>query len=187
MIQELTLLAWLVLEAGLLIRDRVRGKGSGARDRGTFWLNVAVIVVATTVAGILTAVVHGDAAWQFGSTALSVAGILLMWAGLALRIWAIVVLGQSFRMTVEVDAGQQVVDRGPYRWIRHPSYTGIVLLTVGLGLVYGNWAALAVLLVLPAGILIYRIFVEETVLTEVMGQAYTSYAAHTKRLVPGLW
>ena len=107
-------------------------------------------------------------------------------AGLAVRIWAIVVLGQSFRTTVEVDTGQRVVDRGPYRWVRHPSYTGILLLMVGLSLVYGNWPALAVLLVLPAGVLIHRIFVEEAALTEVIGRAYTDYAARTKRLVPGV-
>jgi protein-S-isoprenylcysteine O-methyltransferase Ste14 len=110
-----------------------------------------------------------------------------MWAGLVLRIWAIAVLGKSFRMTVEVDTGQKVVDSGPYRWVRHPSYTGILLLMVGLGLVYGNWPALAILLVLPAGVLIHRILVEEAVLTKVIGRAYTEYAAHTKRLVPGLW
>ncbi len=46
---------------------------------------------------------------------------------------------------------------------------------------------LAILLVLPAGVLIHRIFVEEAVLTEVIGRAYTDYAARTKRLVPGLW
>ena len=56
-----------------------------------------------------------------------------------------------------------------------------------VGLVYGDWPALAILLVLPAGALIHRIFVEEAVLTEVMGRAYTDYAARTKRLVPGLW
>ena len=187
MIVQLTIAAWLVLEVGLLIRDRVRGKGSMARDRGTVWLNFIIIAVAVTVAGALTAALKHDAAWQFGSTGLTVAGLLVMWVGLAVRIWAIVVLGQSFRMTVEVDSGQKVVDSGPYRWVRHPSYTGIVILMAGLGLAYGNWAALAVLLVLPTGALIYRILVEETVLTEVMGPAYTAYAAHTKRLVPGLW
>lgn len=134
MIVQLTIVAWLALEAGLLIRDRVRGKGGTARDRGTLWL-----------------------------------------------------LGKSFRTTVEVDSGQKVVDSGPYRWVRHPSYTGILLLMVGLSLVYGNWPALALLLVLPAGVLIHRIFVEEAVLTEVMGPAYTDYAARTKRLMPGLW
>ena len=110
-----------------------------------------------------------------------------MWIGLIIRIWAIVVLGRSFRMTVEVDAGQQVTDRGPYRWVRHPSYSGILLLLAGLGLAYGNWAALAILLVLPAGVLIHRIFVEEAVLAEVMGRPYSEYMTHTKRLVPGLW
>jgi protein-S-isoprenylcysteine O-methyltransferase Ste14 len=98
-----------------------------------------------------------------------------------------VVLGKSFRMTVEVDTGQKVVDTGPYRWVRHPSYSGILLLLAGLGLVYGNWPALGILLVLPAGVLIHRIFVEEAVLTEVIGRAYAVYAARTKRLVPGLW
>jgi protein-S-isoprenylcysteine O-methyltransferase Ste14 len=183
---QLTMAAWLALEAGLLIRDRVRGKGSAARDQGTLWLNIIVIAAALGAAGMLTGALH-NGAWQFGSAGLSVAGPAVMWAGLAVRIWAIVVLGTSFRTTVEVDAGQRVVDGGPYRWVRHPSYTGILLLMAGLSLVYGNWAALAILLVLPAGVLIHRIFVEEAVLTQVIGRPYTDYAAHTKRLVPGLW
>jgi len=184
---QLTMTAWLLFEAGLLVRDRIRGKGSAARDRGKLWLNFGIIAAAVVAAGLLTGAVGKAGPWEFGSTGLSAAGLLLMWAGLAVRIWAIVVLGNSFRMTVEVDAGQQVVDSGPYRWVRHPSYTGIVLLLAGLGLVYGNVPALAILLVLPAAVLIHRIFVEEAVLTEVMGRAYADYAARTKRLVPGLW
>jgi protein-S-isoprenylcysteine O-methyltransferase Ste14 len=170
----------------LLIRDRIRGMGSPARDKGTVWLNILFIAVAVSVAGGLSGSLR-HTAWYFGSTGLSVAGLLLMWAGLVIRIWAIVVLGRSFRMTVEVDADQQVVDRGPYRWVRHPSYSGILLLMAGLGLYYGNWPALLILLALPAGTLIHRISVEEAVLTEVMGPAYADYAARTKRLVPRLW
>jgi len=128
---QLTIAAWLALEAGLLIRDRVRGKGRPARDRGTLWLNIIVIAAAMAAAGRMTDTLH-NANWQFGSTGLNVVGPALMWAGLALRIWAIVVLGQSFRATVEVDPGQRVVDRGPYRWVRHPSYTGILLVMAGL-------------------------------------------------------
>ncbi len=187
MVVQLTMAAWLVLEAGLLIRDRMRGKGGAARDQGTLWLNIVIITAAVTGAGLLTGAVNDAGSWEFGSAGLSAAGLLVMWAGLAVRIWAIVVLGNSFRTTVEVDSGQRVVDSGPYRWVRHPSYTGIVLLMAGLGLVYGNVPALAILLVLPAGVLIHRIFVEEAVLTEVIGGAYADYAEHTKRLVPGLW
>jgi protein-S-isoprenylcysteine O-methyltransferase Ste14 len=184
---QLTLVAWLVLEAGLLIRDRVRGKGGTARDRGTLRLNIIFIAAAVVAAGLLTGALKHAPGWQFGSAGLTVAGLIVMWTGLAVRIWAIVVLGGSFRTTVEVDTGQKVVDGGPYRWVRHPSYTGILLLMAGLSLAYGNWPALAILLMLPAGVLIHRIFVEESVLTEVMGRAYTDYAARTKRLVPGLW
>jgi protein-S-isoprenylcysteine O-methyltransferase Ste14 len=183
---QLTLAVWLAMEVALLIRDWVRGKGSGAADKGTLWLNFTVLVAAVVIAGLLGGELHG-APWHFGSNALTAAGLIVMWLGLAFRIWAIVVLGKSFRMTVEVDAGQKVVDGGPYRWVRHPSYTGILVLLAGLGLAYGNWPALVILLVLPVGVLVHRIFVEEAVLGKVLGQAYTDYAAHTKRLVPGLW
>ena len=70
--------AWLALEAGLLIRDRVRGKGSVARDHGTLWLNIIVIAAAVTAAGMLIGALN-NAAWQFGSAGLSVAGPVVMW------------------------------------------------------------------------------------------------------------
>ena len=185
-IAQVTIAVWLALEIGLLVRDRVSGRGSLARDKGTVWLNFLFIAVAVSVAGGLNGPLR-HTAWYFGSTGLSGIGLLLMWAGLAVRIWAIVTLGRSFRMTVEVDADQKVIDSGPYRWARHPSYSGILLLMLGLGLYYGNWPALLILLVLPAATLIHRISVEEAVLTEVMGPTYADYAARTKRLAPRLW
>ncbi|MGP7998952.1 MAG: methyltransferase family protein [Streptosporangiaceae bacterium] len=187
MLVGLTTLAWLALEVGMLIRDRVRGTGRMTQDRGTLVLNFLVIITAAVLAGVAQGVLQHDPAWQFGSRPLTAAGLLLMWSGLALRIWAIRVLGRSFRMTVEVHPGQQVVDRGPYRWLRHPSYTGILLITTGLGLADGNWLSLALLVVLPAAVTARRIFVEEAVLTRVLGRPYADYRTRTKRLVPGLW
>ena len=187
MIVTLTTLAWLALEAGMLIRDRVRGTGSTARDRGTLLMNLLLIIAAIAGADVAHAALLHDAAWQFGSFSLAATGLGVMWIGLAVRIWAIRVLGSSFRMTVEVDAGQQVTDSGPYRWVRHPSYSGILLITTGLGLAYGNWLSLALLLVLPAAATIRRIFVEEAVLVSVLGQPYVDYRTRTKRLVPRVW
>ena len=74
MVVQLTVAAWLALEAGLLIRDRVRAKGSTARDQGTLWPNI-IITAAVAAAAMLAGVLKNAAAWQFGSTALSVAGI----------------------------------------------------------------------------------------------------------------
>jgi hypothetical protein len=71
---QLTVAAWLAMEAGLLIRDRVCGKGSTARDQGTLWLNIIMITAAVPAAGMLAGVLKNAAAWQFRSTALSVAG-----------------------------------------------------------------------------------------------------------------
>jgi protein-S-isoprenylcysteine O-methyltransferase Ste14 len=184
---NLTSAAWLGLEAWLWIRDRVRGVGSTARDAGTRGLVFLVSAGAALVALLVSAALSHHPAWQFGSGTLNLVGLLVMWAGLALRIWSVRVLGASFRTTVEVDEGQHVVNSGPYRWMRHPSYTGVLVLMAGLALIDGTWPALVILLVVPTAVLIRRILVEEEVMTEVLGRSYTDYAAVTKRLVPGLW
>jgi protein-S-isoprenylcysteine O-methyltransferase Ste14 len=94
-----------------------------------------------------------------------------MWLGLATRVWAIAALGGAFRATVEVDPGQAVVSTGPYRWIRHPSYLGLLLIVAGFGLAVGNWLSLAACLVLPLPALVRRIHVEEAELSLVLGDA----------------
>jgi protein-S-isoprenylcysteine O-methyltransferase Ste14 len=82
-----------------------------------------------------------------------------------------------------VGSDQHVVDTGPYRWIRHPSYTGSLLTIAGFLLCATNWAALAGVVPVLVGLL-YRIRVEEQALSEELGDAYRSYASRTKRLIP---
>lgn len=176
-----TFAAWLSVEVTLALRDLIRGKGSTARDRGTRstlvigW--VAAFVSAIWVAG------HFSGGWQL----LAGVGLLLMWTGLAIRIWAVLALGASFRTTVEVDAGQRLVDTGPYRFVRHPSYTGILLLAIGYGVTLNSWLSLAILLVVPLATTLRRISVEEATMADVLGDPYRAYRRRTKRLLPGLW
>jgi protein-S-isoprenylcysteine O-methyltransferase Ste14 len=110
-----------------------------------------------------------------------------MWLGLAIRVWAVAALGRAFRTTVEVDPDQAVVTSGPYRWVRHPSYTGLLLIVAGVGLAAGNWLALAGCVALPLPAVVRRIRVEEAELSRVLGEPYRAYARRTKRLIPGLW
>ena len=110
-----------------------------------------------------------------------------MWLGLILRVWAIASLGRSFRTTVEVDLGQAVVSSGPYRWIRHPSYAGLLLLVAGFGAALGNWLSLAACVVVPLPAIVWRIHVEEAELNRVLGTAYRTYQADRARLIPRLW
>jgi protein-S-isoprenylcysteine O-methyltransferase Ste14 len=80
-----------------------------------------------------------------------------------------------------------VVDTGPYRLIRHPSYSGSLLTFAGLGLAMGNWVSI-VLLLLGAGVgFAYRVHVEEQALCTDLGQPYRDYMQRTRRFVPYIW
>jgi protein-S-isoprenylcysteine O-methyltransferase Ste14 len=180
---QLTLAGWAVLELGLRVRERVQGKGGAARDRAT-----RVLIAVTLATAIALAEV--TASWATVPRIAGpyrAAGLIVMWLGLAIRVWAIAALGRAFRTTVEVDPGQAVVSTGPYRWVRHPSYSGLLLIVTGFGLATGNWLGLAICVVLPLPALLWRIHVEEAELTRVLGDPYRAYTAQTKRLIPGLW
>ncbi|HKE67121.1 MAG TPA: isoprenylcysteine carboxylmethyltransferase family protein [Micromonosporaceae bacterium] len=180
-----SLWCWIVLEIGLVVRDVVRRKAKLERDRGTRAI-VALSLGGSIFVGTLfrqwLPALNAPAAQVFAWT-----GVVVIWLGLALRIWAVVTLGRSFSTFVQVDAGQAVVRRGPYRWVRHPSYTGLLLIAFGFGLGAANWLSLAVCAVLPALGLVPRIAVEEAELTRVLGDTYRSYQHTTFRLVPGVW
>lgn len=114
-------------------------------------------------------------------------GLGLLWTGLAVRFWAFRTLGPLFTFHVMTSEDQPVVTSGPYRLLRHPAYAGIGLAMAGIGLVYDNWLGLMVLVTLSSTALVYRILVEERALEAALGQAYRSYAAAHKRLVPFVW
>ena len=110
-----------------------------------------------------------------------------MLLGLILRHWSIISLGKFFRTTIELEKGQKVIDNGPYRHIRHPSYAGIILFFIGYGIVSKDWLSLGVDVCLPIASLVYRIQIEEKALAEGMGQDYVAYQKRTKKLLPGIW
>jgi protein-S-isoprenylcysteine O-methyltransferase Ste14 len=182
-VTELPLAAWVLVEVGVRVREGVQGKGRADRDRGT-----RVLIAMTLGAAILAALGARSVAPELSMPApLRMLGVVVMWLGLALRVWAIAALGGGFRTTVEVEPGQTVVSGGPYRWIRHPSYAGLLLIAAGLGAALGNWLSLAACFVLPLPAVVWRIHAEEAELNRVLGQAYRTYQSERARLIPGLW
>lgn len=167
------------------MRDRRYGRGSHAADRGTLLLNSLLVVDTVVVSGILAAalrvLVVPGAIW------FRCAGLVIVCLGFALRAWAVTTLGAAFRTTVEVDPSQPVVTRGPYRWVRHPSYTGLLLITAGFGIAFASWLFLALCAVLPLLALLRRIKVEESEMARVLGEPYRAYSARTRRLIPWIW
>ena len=112
-------------------------------------------------------------------------GLVLMLAGMALRWYSIRVLGTSFTVDVVTRPGQEVMESGPYRWVRHPSYTGGLVTVLGILLCCLNLASLAAIVAAAAGY-VYRIKVEERALATDLGPAYRDYMRRTKRLIPFL-
>ena len=180
-----SLLCWWALEVTLQVRDLVRGRRQRRRDRGS-----RLAVVAALGASFLLAVLIADrvpAAATPAPVGFAVAGLVLLWAGLAVRIWAVVTLGRSFSTFITVESEQAVVRSGPYRRVRHPSYSGLLLVALGFGLGAGNWLSLLVCALLPVVGLAVRIRVEEAELVRVIGEPYRAYQRDTRRLVPGVW
>ena len=114
-------------------------------------------------------------------------GVAIACLGTVLRAWSILTLGTFFRRDVMVETGQAVIRKGPYRWLRHPSYTGTLVNTFGLALAFGSWVGAALALTIATLGHLPRIRVEEAELHEGLGDAYVAYASTTARLVPGLW
>jgi protein-S-isoprenylcysteine O-methyltransferase Ste14 len=178
-----TLACWALLEVGLRVREAVQGKGGRSRDRGTRVLIAIAIGAAIGVASVATSVAPSLRM----PGVVRVFGVIVMWLGLATRVWAVAALGGAFRTTVEVDRDQAVVTTGPYKWIRHPSYAGLLLILAGVGLARGTRLGVGACLVLPPPALAWRIHVEEGELRRVLGDAYRAYQTRTARLIPGLW
>jgi protein-S-isoprenylcysteine O-methyltransferase Ste14 len=96
-------------------------------------------------------------------------------------------LGRYFTFAVMTSPDQPVITSGPYRFVRHPGYTGVILVVLGAGLIAGNWLGLAGWALLVIAPLLYRIHIEENALLSALGDRYAAYAAHHKRLVPLVW
>ncbi len=175
---------WAVIEAILGIRQIAHMRaGARLRDKGS-----RVVIAVTLGLGIFLCLWLPRTVHAANITSERVVvfwlGIALIYGGLAFRLYAVSVLGRYFTPSVAVIADQQVVEDGPYRLIRHPSYTGLLIMFLGFGLSSANWLSLLALMGCALLGLSYRIAVEERVLQEHLGVRYQEYMRRTKRLIP---
>lgn len=115
------------------------------------------------------------------------AGLGLIMAAMVMRVWTRAHLRGQYSGHVEVSAGQSLVQSGPYRFIRHPGYTGFLLMTLGVAVGYSSLIGLAAVPVLLLPGLAYRMKVEENLLTKQFGDEYRTYQRKSKKLIPGIW
>lgn len=116
---------------------------------------------------------------------IQVVAIVLLILGTLLREWSVFLLGQFFSRTVQIERGHRLITEGPYRWIRHPAYTGMLIMDAAIILSLGTWAGALFMLVILLAASLYRIRVEEQALLDAFGDEYRAYVSRTWRLFPG--
>jgi protein-S-isoprenylcysteine O-methyltransferase Ste14 len=184
-----SLLFWLVFEVWRQLRDlRSRVADSTNQDRLSLWAITGTTLLALAVAILVAPQMQGATVlpWRNSGAEFAV-GMLLLWGGIRLRVWSIATLGSFFNSRIVIRPDHEVVRAGPYRYVRHPSYTAALVTGIGAGILLGNWVSLAIMALLPLVGYLYRIRVEEAALVGRLGDPYQRYAQTTRRLVPFIW
>jgi protein-S-isoprenylcysteine O-methyltransferase Ste14 len=153
------------------------------QDRGSLFVVIGSIGAGLAL-GFSLATAWPGAAIPWFRPQVTISGVALILLGVALRWWAILTLGRYFTLDVAVRSTQAVVQSGPYRFVRHPAYSGTLLSLLGLGMALANWASVVALLAGGLVGLLYRIRVEERALSEALGQPYVDYMRRTRRHIP---
>lgn len=174
---------WALSEMFIIFRTRKnRSSDSKTQDKGSY-----LLIIAGIFAGIAIAFFFHIIKWgRVGQSAADI-GAVLMLAGVILRLWAVLVLGRSFSTVVSVDSVEGLIQKGPYKLIRHPAYTGALLTIVSLGIAMNSWIASLLILLLFLIIYIYRIRIEEKALKDHFNDDYVEYCRNTWRLIPYIW
>ena len=185
LVWQIVLGGWTALEVLLAIMTRTsRGHGKVA-DQGSLpllWLAIGTSFTASLwIAGAMPRNLLVHASW------LSPLCLGILALGFALRFTAIRMLGRAFSVNVAIRKEQHLKQNGLYAWMRHPSYTGLVLMFFAVGLAQRNWISLLILVIVPNAALVYRIHIEEAALRAAFGNEYVEYSQRVKRLLPGIF
>lgn len=176
---------WGALLAAWILSETLYARRPGGRatlDRGSS--EVMLVSLLLNVAVVLGLMHQGiglvpGPPWRY-----RLLGLLLAAGGVGLRLWAIRTLGRFFTSAVEVAADHTVIQSGPFRWLRHPGYAGVMAFGAGMILALGSGVGALVYLLGHGLAMHYRIQVEEQALRAQLGDAYQAYSARTWRMLP---
>jgi protein-S-isoprenylcysteine O-methyltransferase Ste14 len=182
MIWQVLFYSWFASEILIAVRTRTKsGSGGNVQDQGSMLLLWIVIFASISSSQWIAATKPPNMPSELKAVALLVIAI-----GLAIRWTAVFSLGKAFSANVAIRESQKVKTTGLYGVVRHPSYLGLLLIFLAVGLHTRHWLALTLAAVPPTAALLYRIHVEEAALQQAFGEEYTAYCQRTKRLIPGL-
>jgi protein-S-isoprenylcysteine O-methyltransferase Ste14 len=181
------IIAFMVIGVRLRVGENARSTAPGESDHqstGRLGQAFALAVLLLLLAPLLNYFRIGSwvGGWFPGWL-----GVTLMVVGMALRFWAAKVLGKFYTRTLLTTSDQRIVEEGPYRLLRHPGYSGSLLVWIGAGLAAANWIIFAIITLVMLISYIYRMRTEETMLAAQFGQVYRDYIQRTRRIIPFLY
>lgn len=176
---------WIATELYVAVVTRTRRGGGKIDDRGSMLLLWVVIFSSIFIASWLKATTSVGAMPH--ANQVQAVAVVIFATGLMVRLSAIYTLGRAFSANVAIRSTQSLNRSGLFRYVRHPSYTGLVVLFFALGLHMHNWYCLLLVTLPPLAALLYRIHVEEDALVNAFGEEYREYQQTTNRLIPGVY
>ncbi len=171
---------WGVAE--LVLAVVTHAKSGRKKDRGSLFV-IWIVYLVCISAGITCSYLFRSFRLPWPH-ALRWIGYGLFVTGVAFRWYAIFYLGRFFTPNVVIQEKHRLIKNGPYRFVRHPTYTGGIAAAVGLTFSAGNWLSLSVILIPIFAVMSWRIQIEEAALLEAFGEEYRIYMKRTKRLIP---
>lgn len=180
-------LVWLLSEVGLARVKHSKTQDSKELDKSSLrflWMTIIICIFIGVFLGVWRI------GWRIGYIPvkfISLVGLVLIVLGLIVRWTAILTLKIYFTVDVSIQSNHKIIDKGIYKFIRHPAYAGSLLSFLGLGLAFSNWLSTLVIFIPILIAFIYRIRVEEKALIQAFGDEYLNYSKTTKRLIPKLY
>jgi len=179
-------LLWLIIELSNFVYGNMNSKNI-EEERVSFLLVLLTevgLIVTIGVASFLSYDMREDN-YDILLGRIQYIGLFVMLIGIIFRQWAIKLLGKNFTTSVHLKENKGLMNKGIYRYIRHPSYTGMLLTLIGLPLAVGAWFAAIIVTIVALIAYTLRIKEEERMLIKKFGKEYIEYKKHTWRFFPG--
>lgn len=160
-------------------------KSAPRHDRSTA-AQIVWSVYLTQLMGVIEAVYYRYPE-SFQANPIDIVAFVLMLVGLGFRTWSIHELGKFFTWHITVQPGQPVIQTGPYRVVRHPSYCGALLMYCSTLIFIHSWITALIAPIVIGTAFLRRIHYEEAWLKQYIGREYDNYSRHVKRLIPFVW
>jgi len=177
---------WIAYEIWLVYRDRGTAKNDsedrGSRNNIILWWSLGIILGIFAIPNLWPELtIPGNPNILFAT------GILIISAGILLRFWSVQKLGTFFRSTVVIQEKHMLITTGPYKYLRNPSYTAVLVIFIGFGVGIGNWLSLLCLFLIGWISFVRRISFEDQALLKKFGNEYEQYQKKTWSLIPFIW